>query len=372
MYIPLSFMGGSGTGASCYCKKYKFTALTTGSTVTYTPCNSEVVVAESIASGSSITACVSNWQSINYIGNISSSVSTTQGEEYCVNTNCPTCDGYRYYLADLGSGRTFYYIPCGATSSALVAKTFTPGEKVALCIAYPQTMYISGGFKMDRMSGYLGRCVDTGSVCNSPAIPLIGDFVSGGVIAWLTGSSSTNFYSTALISTTQSLADSSLSSSFARFGYYGTQTNIVSKTDGITNTAALANYTPTTASIAANVVYNKNINGFTDWYLPAQNEGLGVWTPAMWNQPSDVRLDQLFEVDGGWRTIAQYFRFTLNTINVTSMNIITSTESGDNIPINSPFIQSRVIASGDDPTAADTKIGKNDSGSVVPFRKVNI
>lgn len=366
MYIPLSFMGGSGTGASCLCKQYTFTALVTGSTVTYTPCNSEVIVAESITSGSSITACVSNWENISYVGNISASINANQ--EYCVVENCSTCDGYRYYFADAGSGATLYYIPVGATSSVLISKTFTSGERTTLCVAYPQTMYSTT--KFDRMSGYLGRCADTSSVCNSSYIPLIGNFVSGGVLTYLTGSSSTSYYGSALISTTQSLAGPALSSSFGRFGYYGTKTNVNNRTygAGANNTTLLATRTPTTASIAPNVVYGKTINGFNDWYIPSQDEASLAWTGQMWGAPEGVNT-RLFDIGGAYRTIAQYFRFTLGTINVTTMDVITSTESSE--PGNSPFIEYINIQAGDAPPGVIT-IGKNLSGSVVPFRTINL
>jgi len=272
MYIPLSFMGGTAATASCNCTNYVFqTLVTTGSTITYKPCNAEALVVENFAANTNNSLCVGD-RVFTYTNSLNSLTSDTP----CLQADCVSCDCYEFFYQTSVDPVDHYisYIPCNATSaSTQIIGPFAPLTTGSVICSFPwMAKSISGSLdqQLNGPSGFV-KLVNSGSCQPIPSGSIqVGDLRGGGVVLYVSGSYPNQ---KGLIAATASVATSS--ANFNRWGYYGTVTGINNQAygAGASNTAALRNYVPTTGSIAANAV-TQSINGYNDWFIPSTGEAL--------------------------------------------------------------------------------------------------
>jgi hypothetical protein len=273
MYIPLSFMGGSGVVASCNCRTYQIqTTVSTGSIITYKPCNAESLVVETLPSGNFSTSyCVGDG-----IISYTNTLEIINAGESCIQSNCQSCECYDFFYRTSIDPFPHYfsYIPCNQPASAVqIAGPFQPLTTGSLKVSFPWTIkMISGGFDTN-INGPTGFIKLTTSESCAPFVSgtvEVGDLRGGGRVLYVTGSYPNQ---SGLIVATSSVATSSLNMS--RWGFLGTETDIENRSYGAgpTNTAALRNYIPATGSIMANT-FTASINGYNDWFLPSTSEAL--------------------------------------------------------------------------------------------------
>jgi hypothetical protein len=288
MYIPLSFMGGTGVVASCVCNQLEFQlTILPGQymDLTYQPCNGEQITTvryttSIIVSDGSICVGDNNY---NFSG--TGKVEFADFNLPCLQANCQSCSCYEYfYQTNINVSDTYIrYIPCNVPSSSLVTiGPLAAGVSGSFICSFPWTVRT--------ISGSLGNAgvvtqVNSGS-CQSIASGSlkVGDLRGGGIVLYATGSYPNQY---GLIVTTQSVATSS--ADMNRWGFYGTVTGINNRAygAGASNTAALRNYIPATGSIAANAI-TASINGYNDWFLPSAVEALSsslnniTWPNVEW------------------------------------------------------------------------------------------
>jgi hypothetical protein len=258
-------MGGSSVTASCNCVNYVIeTSPTTGSQITYKPCNAEDLVIENVPAGYfSASYCVAD-----NVFSYTNTLNNLTADKPCIQSNCQSCDCYEFwYQTSIAAGPHYIsYIPCGTVASATQSiGPFGPLETGSFICSFPWLVQVSGSLDI----GGVIRQVNSGSCQQlNPSSSYVGQIVSGAVIIHVTGSYPNQG---GLLMTTQSISGSALE---RRWGYYGTVTGINNRNygTGAANTLLLHNYTPNTSSIAANMVYGKTIGGFSNVFLPSYGE----------------------------------------------------------------------------------------------------
>lgn len=278
-------MGGTAATASCNCASYYFeTQVSTGSTITYKPCNAEGLVVETYAANINTTLCVADdvFQSSNSLRAIDTA-------NPCLQANCQSCDCYEYFYKISVDGPAYLsYIPCNAPSSSreIIGPLSALSTGSFLCSFPWMVQNISGNldYGTNGPTGVI-KLVNSGSCQPIPSGSIeVGDLRGGGQVLWVQG---TYPNQSGLIMTTQSVATSS--ANMSRWGFYGTVTNINNRAygSGASNTQALRNYIPATGSIAANAL-TASINGYSDWFLPSEFEAITAsYNGIVW--PSNVR-----------------------------------------------------------------------------------
>lgn len=284
-------MGGTPATASCNCITYHIeTATTTGSVITYKPCNGESLVVETLPSGNFTTSfCVAD-KVLSFTNTLQRN--PVEGQS-CIQNDCQSCECYDFfYRTSIDPEHYFSYIPCNQPASAReIVGPLGPFTTGSLKVSFPWTIQkISGNFDQG-FNGPTGFIKLTTSESCAPFVSgtiEVGDLRGGGRILYVTGSYPNQ---SGLIVATASVATSSLDMS--KWGFFGTETNIENRSYGAgpINTAALQNYIPATASIMANA-FTASINGFNDWFLPSTAEALSSsFNHIQW--PANVSWESL-------------------------------------------------------------------------------
>lgn len=277
MYIPLSFMGGTGVVASCNCNILGFQlAINPGQFIdlAFQPCNGEQI--ETIRFTTSIQSsdiCVGD-RNFNFSG--TGQVSNSNLNGLCLQDDCQSCDCYEYFyqVSVDQPGAFIEYIPCNVPySSRETIGLLAPLSTGSFICSFPwmvRTVF-SGSldFPPNGPTGVIKQVNSASCPIQFPTASLqVGDLAGGGMILFVTGSYPNQ---NGLIIATASVATSSVNMS--RWGYLGTITGINNQAygTGASNTAALRNYIPNTGSIAAHAMTG-SINGYNDWFLPSLGE----------------------------------------------------------------------------------------------------
>jgi hypothetical protein len=319
MYIPLSFMAdGETVIGSCNCNNINFgTTATVANYVDfrYQPCNSQQLNTIRYTSNTTDNSiCVAE---LNYTFSGPGTVTYSDIASPCLQSNCQSCDCYEFFYRISVDGPTYIrYVPCNEpSSSAITIGPFATLSTGSFVCSFPWTVIpISGTFDWPG-NGPTGviKQVNSGScqpIVSGSLQP--GDLKGGGMVMYVTGSYPNQ---SGLIVSTASFATSSALQS--RWGFYGTQTNITNQAygTGASNTQAIRNLTPTTASMAANTI-TQSAGGFTDWFLPSVTESLySAQNGITWPNNLVLQYDSLKVQPQLWRNTRGDSLLTSNEVN---------------------------------------------------------
>lgn len=304
-------MGGTGVIPSCNCNRLAFGPLASPTNyldLTYQPCNGEQIQTIRYTSNIADTfVCIAE-RNYNFSG--PGTLSYANLDKPCLQANCQSCDCYEFFYRTSVDPYPHYisYVPCNQPSSSnVLIGPLAPLTTGSFICSFPWTVTSVSG-SLDYGPSGVSKQVNSGScqqIVSGTLQP--GDLRGGGMVMYVTGSYPNQ---NGMIMATASVGAN-------RWGFYGTITGINNQAYGVgaSNTQALRNYTPATASIAANTI-SQSINGYNDWFLPSQAEAFSssynwIEWPVTWMGTPTINGQPLI------------------TINTGGNNVLTSTEKYD-------------------------------------------